>query len=178
MIKAEPKDEKKPEVVKEEKKPWTVQAKKPKKEEEPVVIDLAFDPRHAPWKQEVTPEPAPEKRQEEPTEAEPPSRTYAAFEAERGEYGLIDRGEMDTGETQILLLKVARGTKEPWRVLERIRPGETMTVRRGKGQPPVPLRVRYTTPARYYPPGRKVTSLAVGVDASDWRALGTGAIRI
>ena len=33
------------------------------------------------------------------------------------------------------------------------------------------LRVRFTTPARYYSPGSKVTTLTVGVDETDWQSL-------
>lgn len=41
-----------------------------------------------------------------------------------------------------------------------------------------PLRVRFTSPSQYYSPGRKVTSMTIGVDEMDWQSLMAKAHRI
>lgn len=105
------------------------------------------------------------------------ARNYAAIEAEHGDYGLIDMGQAGGGQS--LLIHVARKNHPtPWTVLGGIRPGSTLKAISVHGGSPVTLRVRYTTPARYYSPGARVTTLAVAVDSADWRSLRADAPRI
>lgn len=97
---------------------------------------------------------------------------YAAVEAGAGEYGIIDLGEPMQGEGgRPVLVHVPRRNKAPWRVLSQIWPGSTLSVATKPGKPGHALRVRYITPARYYSPGAKISTLAVGVDGADWNAL-------
>ncbi len=127
--------------------------------------------------------PAPEAKQREKKREAPPTRlvcsqNYEAVEALRGDYGLIDNGP-ESGGTKPLLVHVPRRERTPWRVLNAIRPGASLQLRphAGKGQPKS-VRVRYTTPARYYPPGARVSTLAIGVDSTDWRSLAAEAPHI
>jgi hypothetical protein len=96
-------------------------------------------------------------------------KNYAAVEAGTGRYGLIDRGVHETG-IQTLLMHTPRRRdteQEP-----DVRPGSILRVSStAKGGSSGPLRVRFTTPARYYSPGTRVTTLCIGVDAADWEEL-------
>ena len=97
-------------------------------------------------------------------------RNYAAVDAERGEYGLIDRGVHEVGVRGLVLHKTARGRRGGGaRGGPDVRPGTVLRVRSPATGGAGTLRVRFTTPARYYAPGQKVTTLRVGVDASDWQ---------
>ena len=66
----------------------------------------------------------------------------------------------------------------PFQLLNQLRPGALLRARRLLGGKPGQLRVRYTTPARYYSPGALVTTLAIGVDEADWQSLMAGTRRI
>jgi hypothetical protein len=94
-------------------------------------------------------------------------RNYAAVDAERGAFGLIDRGVHETGVRGLVLHRTARGRKGGAPV--DVRPGTVLRVRSPATGGAGTLRVRFTTPARYYAPGQRVTTLRVGVDASDWQ---------
>lgn len=110
-----------------------------------------------------------------------PSKTtkYAAVDADHGEYGLVlDTGPNQQQGVQSLTLKILRHVHYPWKVLQKIRPGSTLAVHGPSSLRRVLLRVRYTTPARYYPPGTRIASLAVGVDLTDWRCLTADPSRI
>ena len=109
-------------------------------------------------------------------------KNYAAVDAEAGNYGLIDRGVRETGIRTLVMHipRTRRGARDKrGRLLPAVaptalvRPGTVLRVRPTMtgGAAAGGLRVRYTTPARYYSPGEHVTSLCVGVDASDWQAL-------
>lgn len=98
-------------------------------------------------------------------------RNYAAVDAEAGGYGLIDRGTREAGVRSLVMhtpsrRKLTRGQPSP----PMVRPGTILTVRSPLRGTTARLRVRYTTPARYYSPGQRVTTLGVGVDARDWQA--------
>jgi hypothetical protein len=103
------------------------------------------------------------------------AQNYAAVEAGQERYGLIDSGAPDS-RTRSLILHV-RKNRVPFQVLNYVRPGSVLHVRRPgrKGTTAsAPLRVRFTTPARYYSPGCPVTTLAIAVDGADWQGLMTG----
>lgn len=154
-------------------------------------VEHRIRPRPTPW---APPEPPPspppaetppaEKTQPQPHErkkrvapASPRTRqvsasNYAAVEAGAGEYGIIDLGEaIQGGGDRSVLVHVPKRIKAPWRVLSQIRPGSTLSVKTGPGKAGHALRVRFTTPARYYSPGTKISTLVVGVDGTDWNAL-------
>ena len=81
-------------------------------------------------------------------------------------YGLIDRGPCKTGIRALVMHSKTKG------VMDRVKPGTILYVQStAKGGGVGPLRVRYTTPAKYYAPGTRVTTLSVGVDATDWHKL-------
>ena len=138
-------------------------------------------------KEKALEEPRSSKRARKQREASPSqnsrtavtARNYVAVEAGRGDYGLIDMGpDRMGGGGQSVLVHVRRRHPAPWRVLAEIRPGATLQASPVSGGPPVPLRVRYTTPARYYSPGTRITTLSVAVDSADWRCLRADAPRI
>jgi hypothetical protein len=101
-------------------------------------------------------------------------RNYAAVDAEAGGYGLIDRGTREAGVRSLVMhtpsrrkqQALTRGQPSP----PMVRPGTILTVRSPLRGTTARLRVRYTTPARYYSPGQRVTTLSIGVDARDWQA--------
>lgn len=95
------------------------------------------------------------------------SRNYAAVEAGGG-FGLIDLGSAMPG-VRDLVAHIPKGVRsDPLRAL---RVGGVFEAA-GRGQAlELPLRVRYLTPARYYAPGRKITTLGLGVDDRAWRQL-------
>lgn len=105
------------------------------------------------------------------------TENYAAVEATNGDFGLIDNGS-DAGGCKPLLVHVPRREAHPWRILNTIRPGVMLRIRTRKGGAPQCVRVRYTTPARYYAPGTRVSTLAIGVDSTDWRCLAAEASHI
>jgi hypothetical protein len=105
------------------------------------------------------------------------AQNYAAVESKRGEYGLIDMGLAGSARSLVVHAS-SRKTPDVWRVLNAVRPGCRLLVRPVTGGPACSLRVRYTTPARYYSPGAKVTSLAIAVDDTDWASLMADARRI
>ena len=147
--------------------------------------DLAYlHPAHPTHKQE--PRPAPEEAGRVEAGRSSPARVgsrlvsaqnYAATEAGAERYGLIDTGPCSQGRSLIVHV---RKNLVAWRVLNPIRPGAILRVRpiSEPGGKPTELRVRYTTPAGYFSPGKKVSTLAIGVDESDWRSLTGAAPRI
>lgn len=96
------------------------------------------------------------------------ARNYAAIEHGRERYGLIDSGV--AGPTRELIVHVRKKFRGPFRVLNDIRPGSVLAVARRGGRQ-AQLRVRFTTPARYYSPGCPVTTMNIGVDETDWQSL-------
>lgn len=102
---------------------------------------------------------------------------YAAVDPARKLYGLIDRGLSDA-KTRALILHV-RSKQDPGPVIDGIKPGTFLpATSKSKRGGTTQLRVRYTTPNTYYSPGRKITSIAVGVDEADWQSLVAKAHRI
>lgn len=102
------------------------------------------------------------------------AKNYAAIEAGLERFGLIDEGPQNAGRA--LLIHVRKRCRPPFLLLNAVRPGTVLHVsRQGKT---ATLRVRSTTPARYYSPGSQVTTLSLLVDEADWRSLTTSASRI
>jgi len=99
------------------------------------------------------------------------TQNYAAIEAGAERYGLIDMGPADAGRRS-LVVHARKSNKTPHTVLNAIRPGSVLFVKRGRrvGRT-MQLRVRFTTPARYYSPGAKLSTLAIAVDETDWQSL-------
>lgn len=93
-------------------------------------------------------------------------------------YGLIDRGEAAESGIRALLLHVRGGESMHGRhnsIMGAVRAGSILQVYStspssvtGTGSKSQ-VKVRYTTPARYYSPGEKITTLRLGVDAADWQ---------
>lgn len=124
-------------------------------------------------KEDVQP-PSRQKGKRKAVEEESPvllcARNYAAIEAGREAFGLIDQGVMTAG-VRNLLVHVRRNPR-PWAIMNGIRVGSTiMALRERKGGVASPLRVRFTTPSRYYTPSAKVTSMLIGVNEADWQSL-------
>ena len=92
---------------------------------------------------------------------------YAAVEAGLERYGLIDEGKQSGGRA--LLVHVRKRCRPPFLLLNAVRPGTVLQVKRSSKT--ASLRVRSTTPARYYSPGSLVTTLGILVDEADWRSL-------
>ena len=104
-------------------------------------------------------------------------KNYVAVDPSREMYGLINQGLSDTG-TRSLIMHVRRG-QSPWVVLGAVKVGGVLPViaKSGRGGT-TSLRVRFTSPSQYYSPGRKVTSMTIGVDEMDWQSLMAKAHRI
>lgn len=102
-------------------------------------------------------------------------RNYAAVDATHGQFGLIDRGLHEKGVQGLVMHTPAQKRKRAGGGRhghpETIRPGDILTLRATASGAMGRVRVRFTTPARYYAPGQKVTTLSVGVDEGDWRRL-------
>ena len=105
------------------------------------------------------------------------AQNYAAMDAESGAYGLIgvDASLPAPGGVRSLVMHVPRKAQHRG-FLAHVRPGSILKVRRTsrRGQPDPPiqeLRVRFTTPARYYGPGSNVTTLGIGVDEAEWQGV-------
>ena len=100
----------------------------------------------------------------------PPGRisaqNYAATEV-NGAYGLIDDGQQ--GGAQVLIVHASR--KDPTSIL-RIRQGDSIqalsTLHKGGF---ALLKVLFITRTQYFQPGRKVTSITIGVPKNDWDIL-------
>jgi hypothetical protein len=105
------------------------------------------------------------------------SQNYAALEAGSKEFGLIPMGV--EGGVRTLIMHVAKG-KQGWQVFQHVQPGGTIRVVkvRSGGTDPRVLRVRFTAPSQYYPPGAKVSCITIGVDDAEWQSLMTKAHRI
>ena len=107
-------------------------------------------------------------------------KNYSAVETTKGSYGLIDRGVQEVG-LQTLIMHTPRGKRKAdgRQDSEEVRPGSILRVSSTrKGGRDGSLRVRFVTPARYYTPGSKVTTMCIGVDLSDWLDLMTQRHRI
>lgn len=102
------------------------------------------------------------------------ARNYAAVEAGLERYGLIDEGRQPDGRA--LLIHVRKRCRPPFELLNAVRPGTVLQVQRSNQT--ASLRVRATTPARYYSPGSLVTTLGILVDEADWRSLAAVTNRI
>ena len=128
--------------------------------------------------------PSPPKWEEQPAPLEPAqararvigAHDYAAVDPEGKLFGLIDLG-CPAPLCRSLIVHV-RKNRVAWPILNPIRPGTMLQVRLPTASQTVGLRVRFTTPAGYYSPGAKVSTLAIGVDESDWRSLAATAPRI
>ena len=99
-----------------------------------------------------------EAREQEATEL----ASYAAVDWD-GTYGVIDTGVSERGVRE-LIAHSRNG-------IFSFRPGDVVRLisvgpRRRSG-----LRVMFTTPARYYAPGRRVTSIRMGVNDREWGEL-------
>ena len=106
------------------------------------------------------------------------AKNYDAVEAGREAFGLIDQGVTHAGVRNVLI-HVRRTARPCWAILNGIRVGSTIMALKGeKGSIPSPLRVRFTTPSRYYTPSAKVTSMLIGVNEVDWQSLMQDARRI
>ena len=109
------------------------------------------------------------------------AQNSAAIEAGAERYGLIDMGPTDSsgGSSQSLTVHARKCNKMPHTVLNTIRPGSVLFVKRSRrGGRTMQLRVRFTTPAKYYSPGAKLSTLSIGVDGVDWQSLIADAHRI
>jgi len=109
------------------------------------------------------------------------AQNYVAIEAGAERYGLIDMGPTDSsgGSSQSLTVHARKCNKMPHTVLNTIRPGSVLFVKRSRrGGRTMQLRVRFTTPAKYYSPGAKLSTLSIGVDGVDWQSLIADAHRI
>lgn len=105
------------------------------------------------------------------------ARNYAAVDSRRETYGLIDQGLVDAG-TRTMVMHVRRGLPA-WDILGAVKPGTILSAKSQSGRGgSTPLRVRFTTPTRYYPPGCKFSTMTVGVDETDWQSLMAKARRI
>jgi hypothetical protein len=104
-------------------------------------------------------------------------QNYAAMEASAKNYGLIPMG-VEKG-VRTLIMHVPRG-KIAWEVFQHVQPGGTLQVVKGRkgGKNWKTLGVRFTSPARYFPPGVKVSCLTIGVDDTEWQSLMTKPRRI
>lgn len=123
-----------------------------------------------------TNKPALKKKSPSPSRKHVSARNYAAVEAGLERFGLIDEGPQNAGRA--LLIHVRKRCRPPFLLLNAVRPGTVLHVRR-RGQAGLTmLRVRSATPARYYSPGAQVTTLSVLVDEADWRSLAADASRI
>lgn len=163
-----------------DKTPWEGMA--PTVDEAPFV-ERAIPPPIMPEAPRPTTSDAPVRPRSAKSGKEPPrlvcKQNYVAREAATGEYGVIDMGGAEQGGGRSLLLHVPPRNRLPWKTLGAIRPGSTLSVKPAQGGGPArQLRVRFTTPAKYYSPGSRVTTLAVAVDRSDWECLMANAHRI
>ncbi len=165
--------------------PWETETKK---EKGPDLYPYPLPPGHphAPpaWDQRPREPPTPARKDRPTLQKQSPSpprkhvssRNYAAVEAGLERFGLIDEGPQNAGRA--LLIHVRKRCRPPFLLLNAVRPGTVLHVRR-KGQTGLTLlRIRSTTPARYYSPGAQVTTLSVLVDEADWRSLAADASRI
>jgi hypothetical protein len=98
-------------------------------------------------------------------------RNYAAVDAEQGDYGLIDRGVRQTGVRALVMHGRKRARDRRRDPLAGVRPGTILQVFSSVNGCGGKLRVRYTTPARYYSPGQRVSTMGIGVDERDWRLM-------
>lgn len=169
-----------------ERAPWVPVSQEPRSA--PAVQPLPRPEHpHAPpeWDQPLQDTPKKQKRGRRPkTETHPTekparhvsARNYAAVEAGLERFGLIHEGLQKGSRT--LLVHIRKHCRPPFLLLNAIRPGTVLYVRRRGQSDTAPLRVRSTTPARYYSPGSQVTTLSIVVDEADWQSLAGSASRI
>lgn len=157
--------------------PWATRAITSRRDGTLIRLEPVHKERPTPWHPadlEYLRPPLPVEVEPAPAKARPPStrfigaQNYAAVEAGAERYGLIDAGP--SGQGRSLIVHV-RKNQVAWPILNPIRPGAILRARPASGGPAGELRVRYTTPAGYFSPGKKVSTLAIGVDESDWRSL-------
>jgi hypothetical protein len=102
------------------------------------------------------------------------SRNYAAVEAGSKSFGLIPMGIENN--VRSLIVHVPRG-KQGYSLFQNIRPGGTIRVVlnskfiKRKTYEAKTLKVRFTTPTKYIPPGAKVSCMTIGVDDAEWQSL-------
>jgi hypothetical protein len=158
--------------------PWVKQeepAARTREEQPPAVHHRPVEQPHAPprWDQRPGQHALEVSRSSRPLVSRPPpvkhvsARNYAAVEAGLERYGLIDEGQQSGGRA--LLIHVRKRCRPPFLLLNAVRPGTVLQVKRSSKT--AKLRVRSTTPARYYSPGSLVTTLEILVDEADWRSL-------
>ena len=167
-------------VRKPRKNPWELPVSGKNKDK--IHLGASPSPLHGPpaWTEEEPEEqPLPEKKKEpkrKRVEGEGKhlisAQNYAAIEAGAERYGLIDMGPIDAGSRRLLTVHARKNNKAPHSILNTIRPGSVLFVKRGRrvGRT-MQLHVRFTTPAKYYSPGAKMSTLSVGVDEVDWQSL-------
>ena len=136
------------------------------------------------WREPSTAPPAQGKKARTKPSENPPAddrprkhvtaRNYAAIEAGLERFGLIDEGQRFGARA--LLVHVRKRFRPPFLLLNAVRPGMTLVVKRLDQT--AALRVRSITPARYYSPGSQVTTLSILVDDTDWRSLTASPSRI
>lgn len=108
---------------------------------------------------------APTQERAEDDDARVSSSHYAAVEV-HGWFGLIDHGCPSKGVRELV---AHTPRNNGGYTLDRLRAGQQIKVQPTSGpRHQEDLRVRFTTPARYYAPGARITTLAVGVDDSAW----------
>ena len=96
------------------------------------------------------------------------SQNYSAMEI-NGKYGLIDMGVTASGiRSFICHVPKSKNMHYP---LNNVKTGNIIHVIKRGTRESVMLRVRYTTPTRYYSPGTKITTLTIGTDERDWSKL-------
>ena len=94
-------------------------------------------------------------------------KNYSAVEA-HGWFGLIDSGCPSKGVREL----VAHTPRHNGGfTLDRLRAGQEIHLRSAKNEDGAAIRIRFTTPERYYAPGRKITTLSIGVDDAAWLRL-------
>ncbi len=95
-------------------------------------------------------------------------KLYVAME-EKGAYGLVDSGETRLG-TREIVMHITRGRKKLYEVEPRA--GDVMRVKSLiDSRIHQALDVVFTTPHKYYPPGRDATTCVVGVPEAQWQKL-------
>jgi len=92
---------------------------------------------------------------------------YSAVEA-HGWFGLIDAGCPSRGVRE---LTAHTPRHNGGFTLDRLRPGQDIRLKSARNEDGATLRIRFTTPERYYAPGRKITTLSIGVDDAAWQRL-------
>ena len=94
-------------------------------------------------------------------------KNYSAVEA-HGWFGLIDSGCPAKGVRELIAHTPRHNGGF---TLDRLRAGQEIYLRSARNEDGAAIRIRFTTPERYYAPGRKITTLSIGVDDAAWLRL-------